>query len=85
MTDDILTPQEYATMHQHAFRAAFDFLNAHFPPGEGSDWWLQVANDASAASLLQGENKLVIELIIAVTNYIEYEWKRRQDDGKADD
>ena len=26
-----MTPEEYAKVHQKAFRCAFDFLNQHFP------------------------------------------------------
>ena len=80
-----MTPEEYAKMHQKAFRAAFDYLNAHFPPGDGEEWWLKLANDASEASILNGENRLVNGLIAGVMDYIEDEWKKRRNaNGETD-
>lgn len=80
-----MTPEEYAKMHQKAFRCAFDFLNGHFPPGDSDEWWIQTAQDASAASIAFGENELVIQLLCAITNYIGKEFhKRRNNSGKAD-
>lgn len=80
-----MTPEEYAKMHQKAFRCAFDFLNGHFPPGDSDEWWIQTAQDASAASIAFGENELVIQLLCAITNYIGKEFhKRRNNSGKTD-
>ena len=77
-TNQILKPEEYAAMHKAAFRVAFDFLNAHFPPGEGYDWWIQVAKDADTASMQQGENKLVIGMLAGIMDYLQDEWKKRR-------
>lgn len=74
---EILTPEAYAKQHKEAFRYAFNFLNLHFPPCNDEDWWLQLVRDASASSIEAGENTLVIELLIAVCNYLEIERKRR--------
>jgi len=85
MSNGIPSPEEYAKRHQKAFRAAFDFLNKHFPPGDGEEWWLGVAKDADIASIENGENKLVNGLIAGVMDYIEDEWKRRKCNGKTED
>ena len=80
-----MTPEEYARMHQKAFRTAFDYLNTHFPPGTDDEWWLQSATELSKASVEAGENKLVIELLNAVHTYLGDEYhKRRNDDGSPD-
>ena len=72
-----MTPVEYAKMHKEAFRSAFDFLNTHFPPGDDEAWWDQAAKDCSVASVAAGENRLVMELLIAVMDYLENERKKR--------
>jgi len=79
-----MDPGAYAKMHQKAFRTACDFLAGHFPPGDDDEWWLQTAKDCSAASVLAGENILVMELLTAIMNYLGDEYKRRYQDGKAD-
>ena len=73
-----MTPEEYAKMHQKAFRCAFDYLNQHFPPGQNPEWWEQAAKDLSAFSISAGETTLVIELLSGVYDYLEYEWKERR-------
>lgn len=72
-----MTPEEYARMHQKAFRTAFDFLNAHFPPDTDPAWWENAARECSDASVAAGENKLVIELLCAVMFYLGHEYKER--------
>lgn len=79
-----MTPEEYAKEHQKAFRTAFDFLNAHFPPAENPEWWDQAAKDCSAASITAGEGKLTIQLLCGIMNYLGEEYKRRYQNGKAD-
>ena len=79
------TPEMYAHRHKAAFRAAFDFLNAHFPPGDGTEWWDSVAKDASKASADADDERLTIHLIAGVMDYLEDEWrKRRNEDGTED-
>lgn len=81
----ILKPEEYAARHKQAFRAAFDYLNDHFPPETDPEWWQRLAKDCSAVSIVCGENKLVIGLLIGVMDYLENEMKlRREKDGEAD-
>lgn len=80
----IPSPEEYVKMHQKAFRTAFDFLTRNFPPGENPEWWLAVTKDASESSALAGENALVIRLLSAVCNYLEYEYFLRRDNDETD-
>lgn len=81
-----MSPAEYAKQHQKAFRSAFDFLTAHFPPGMDSEWWDQAWADLVAASKSNGENKLVIGILVAVYDYLESEYKkRRNNDGRTED
>ena len=80
-----MTPEQYAKMHKEAFRSAFNFLNMHFPPGQDDAWWDRTAKDCSATSIEAGENILVMELLIAVMNYLEDERKKRgENDGETD-
>lgn len=76
-----MEPAEYYAMHKKAFRAAFDYLNNHFPPEPEDGWWIKLSQDASDACLQEGENRLVINLIGAIMDYIEYEHKRRNQSG----
>ena len=79
-----MTPEEYAKIHQKAFRCAFDFLNAHFPPGDTDEWWLKTAQDCSAASIAFGETPIVNELLVAVMEYLGKEYhERRKANGCA--
>jgi hypothetical protein len=81
----MMSPEEYLKQHQKAFRTAFDFLTSHFPPGLDPEWWEQAARDVSAESIANGENKLVIGLLIGVYDYLEDEYKLRRDrNGKTD-
>lgn len=81
----MMTPEEYARRHQKAFRAAFDFLNAHFPPADEPEWWDQAAKDCSAASIKNGEDRLTIGLLVGVMEYLESEIKqRRKEHATAD-
>lgn len=74
-----MTPEEYATRHKKAFRVAFDYLNAHFPPGTEDDWCVQMARDGSQAYADGGFDPLQLELLVGVCNYLEKEWRKRQD------
>ena len=76
-----MTPEEYAKLHQKAFRCAFDFLNEHFPPQQEDEWWLKTAKECSAASVAFEETPLVLELLTAIMNYLGDEYKRRYGNG----
>ena len=79
-----MTPGQYASDHQKAFRTAFDFLNSHFPPGNSPEWWDQAAKDVSAASVRAGEGTLVIGLLNGVYDYLGEEYKRRNGSAETD-
>lgn len=80
-----MTPEEYAKMHQKAFRTAFNYLNTHFPPGMDDEWWDRSAKELSEAGIEAGENVLVVELLNAVFTYIGNEYhKRRDSNGETD-
>ena len=79
-----MTPEEYAKIHQKAFRCAFDFLNEHFPPQQDDGWWWNTAQECSAASAAFGENVLVIGLLNGIMDYLGDEYKRRYGNGKTD-
>lgn len=70
-----LSPEEYVERHKRAFRVAFDFLNAHFPPFHATDWWDMTANDLGKIGRENEDNTLLVELIIGVYNYLEKEEK----------
>ena len=73
-----MTPEEYGRAHKTAFRVAFDFLTEHFPPGTDDDWWEQTAHDGSVAYAKGGYDPLQLELLVGVCNYLEKEWRNRQ-------
>ncbi len=74
----ILTPEAYAKRHTGAFRCAFDFLNQHFPPEPTVEWWDPIGEEISKARESQEDNMLAVSLLIAVSEYIEDEWKIRR-------
>ena len=76
------TPEAYYAMHQKAFRCAFDFLNAHFPPEDDPEWWLQAAKDVETASLTCEDMRLSNKLLAGVYDYLDEILKeRRKADG----
>lgn len=81
---ETLTPEAYAKRHAGAFRCAFDFLNSHFPPEPTVEWWDPIGEEISKASESQEDNMLAVSLLIAVSEYIEEEWKirRRKQNGQ---
>ena len=84
MSENVLSPEQYADRHKKAFRVAFDYLNAHFPPGDSTEWWEQTAKDAEYASIvISNRDPLATELLVSIYNYLEKEWKKRYG-GKTD-
>ena len=79
-----VTIQEYAKNHQKAFRAAFDFLNTHFPPGPDLAWWDSVAKECSEISAKMNNDRLVIYLLAGIMYYLEDLYKeRKKENGEA--
>jgi len=79
-----MTAEEYYAKHQQAFRCAFDFLNAHFPPGTESEWWKKTSDDIRDAADKHEKNQLAIYLLIGVLDYLNEEYKRRTKNGGAE-
>ncbi len=73
--------QEIVKQHKDAFRAAFDFLNLHYPPGLDPDWWVKAAKDASAVCAEHKGNRLAVCLIGGVYDYLDMEAKEMGYDG----
>ena len=66
-----MTINEYATSHQKAFRAAFDFLAGHFPPENTEEYWCGVANACADISARTNEDPLTVQLVSGVVNYLD--------------
>lgn len=76
---ELPSPQDYADRHKRAFREAFDFLNAHFPPLFSAEWWEETIKDIEIAYESNTDNRLQKELLVAVFNYLEHESKLRKE------
>ena len=72
-----MSSEEYYAMHQRAFRCAFDYLNAHFPPGQDPDWWTKASDDIRNSADEHEGNQLAMFLLIGVLDYLNEEYKRR--------
>ena len=79
-SEENMTPEQYYAQHQKAFRTAFDFLVQHFPPGIDLDWWKKTTDEIGIAYDLQ-KDELTYQLLRAVFEYLDYEWKRRNPNG----
>ena len=77
--NDIWKPGEYAAYHKMVFRAMFDFLNTHFPPQDDLEWWKKLSEDLSTASEQAKGGPLVNGMLLAISDYLEEEWKKRKE------
>ena len=82
--DEIWKPEEYATYHKMVFRAMFDFLNEHFPPGGEPEWWLQFTKDLETVSEQAKGGPLVNGMLTAIGDYLEEEYKKRRNQDETD-
>lgn len=72
-------------VHKQAFRVAFDYLNAHFPPGDTPEWWTKAAQEATDLSKKYHSYPLVNGLLVGVMEYLEKEHQiRRKKDESID-
>lgn len=83
MTSKIVTPQEYADRHKKAFREAFDFLNAHFPPVFSDDYFAKVVEDVTVVEAKDPNNPLLVHLLSGIFCYLDDESKLRREDGDS--
>ena len=63
-------------MHRAAFRAAYDFLNTHYPPEDTEQYWLQTCADVGIVSAEHITNELCQELLTAVLLYLSNKVKK---------
>ena len=75
---DIYSPQEYIIVHKTAFREAFNFLSAHFPPVHSEEWWTQTMKEMAELDSRYKEEPLLRELLLAITAYLEKESRLRK-------
>ena len=78
------SPEEYVQLHKQAFRIAFDFLNAHFPPENGAEWWKSASDEMSMIGNQFGGNPLVAELMIGIFEYLDEERRKRYEGTGTD-
>lgn len=62
--------EAYKGTHKTAFRVAFNFLDAHFPPVNTEDWWRQTCEDALYVEVQHDGNQLCKELLGEVISYL---------------
>lgn len=68
-------------IHKAAFRVAFDFLDAHYPPGDDQEYWLKTCDDIRVASDENILNTLCQELLSAVLIYLSDKVKNNTNEG----
>lgn len=64
-------------LHQAAFRAAFDFLEAFYPPRDDEEYWLKAANECGRIAAEHDGNPLIIPMMITMMDYLGEVWKER--------
>lgn len=69
-------------LHQAAFRAAFNFLEAYYPPRDDEEYWLKAANECGRVAAEHDGNPLIIPMMVAMVDYLEAVWKERKN-GKT--
>ena len=77
--NDIWKPEEYAAYHKIVFRGMFNFLNSHFPPQDDPEWWKKLSEDLDKASEEMKGGRFVNGMLLAISDYLEDEWKKRKD------
>ena len=70
-------------LHQEAFRAAFNLLDAFYPPRDDDEYWQKMAEECAIVWYAHKGNPLITTLMIAMTDYLGETWKERQNGTKA--
>ena len=65
-------------LHQAAFRAAFDFLEAFYPPRDDEEYWLKMAETCGNVAYQHEWNPLIIPMMVTMMDYLGEVWKERQ-------
>lgn len=76
--NEIWKPEEYAAYHKMVFREMFNFLNAHFPPGDSPEWWLQFTKDMNMVNDKLKGGPMVYGMLTALSDYLDDEFKKRR-------
>ena len=69
-------------LHQVAFREAFNFLEAYYPPRDDEEYWLKAANECGRVAAEHDGNPLIIPLMVTMMDYLGELWKERKN-GKT--
>ena len=78
--------QSHFAIHQKAFRAAFDFLKAAYPPGTGAEYWSKTNATAISVMAQMADNPLGQRLIEAVYTYLNDTragWDKERREGQT--
>lgn len=70
-------------LHQVAFREAFNFLEAFYPPRDDEEYWVKAAEECGRAATEHDGNPLIIPLMVTMMDYLGEVWKERHN-GKKD-
>ena len=62
-------------IHKTAFRVAFDFLQAHYPPENTEEYWLKTAKEVGIVLFENNGNMLCQELLSGVIEYLNWKVK----------
>ena len=62
--------EEFSSQHKQAFRVAFDFLKACFPPQRGAEYWTATVERFKHLTKDNKYNPLVKHLLLGAYNYI---------------
>jgi len=69
-------------LHQAAFRAAFNYLDAFYPPRDDLDYWMKAAEECGRVAAEHYGNPLIVPLMVAMVDYLEAASKERNN-GKT--
>lgn len=58
------------TNHKHAFREAFEFLKAFFPPRWDEDYWTKAAEDILKRYETDPDNPLMMPMLCWMMDYL---------------
>ena len=67
-------------LHREAFRAAFNFLEAFYPPRDDLDYWMKAAEESGRVAAEHYGNPLIVPLMVAMYDYLEAVEKERKNE-----
>lgn len=65
-------------MHQAAFRAAYDYLEAFYPPRDDEEYWYKVSESAGNIASKHKGNPLIVPIMLAMLKYLEDVWREKR-------